>query len=512
VRASTTSSHAARKLLTAILAALAALVVLGPAGASASGPRPPASGAGATVLSVGRGVVGRAIPSGFVGLSTEFRSLEAYAGQDPQAVNPVFLQLIRNLAPGQRPVLRIGGDSTDWTWFPVAHINRPPGVKYSLDWRWLQVGHAVAQALNARLVLGINLEADSLKVAAGEASAMVGGIGRQWIEALEIGNEPELYGSFSWYRTASGQHVTGRPPGYDFSNFTSDFSSIARVLPPHVAAAGPSTGSPTWEQQLGHFISVEPRLGLVTLHAYPLKHCTPSDVVTDAELLSQASSQGLADGIARYAAISHAHHLPLRIDELNAISCGGERGVSDTFAAALWSLDALFDMARVGVDGVNIHTPTASINQLFSFSLVNGHWQAYVHPEYYGMMMFAQAAPAGSQLLNISGATSGPLRAWATRAPGGQVHVVLINTDTIGSHTVEVRGPASAGPAVLARLSAASAHSLNGVTIGGEGFGTETSTGVLPQPLNPPLVKPGSGGYVVQLPAASAAMLTFSGG
>src|ERR1019366_681427 len=297
------SSRAAGRLLTATLTALA---VLGTAGSSTAAASPTASNAGATVGTVGRGVVGRAIPSGFVGLSTELRSFEDYAGQDPQAINPVFLQLIRNLAPGQRPVLRIGGDSTDWTWFPVAHINRPPGVKYSLDWRWLQVGHAVAQALNARLVLGINLEADSLKVAAGEASAMVGGIGRQWIEALEIGNEPELYGSFSWYRTASGQHVTGRPPGYDFSNFTSDFSSIARVLPPHVVAAGPSTGSPTWEQQLGHFISVEPRLGLVTVHAYPLKHCTPSDVVTDAELLSQASSQGLADGIARYAAISHA--------------------------------------------------------------------------------------------------------------------------------------------------------------------------------------------------------------
>jgi hypothetical protein len=169
-------------------------------------------------------------------------------------------------------------------------------------------------------------------------------------------------------------------------------------------------------------------------------------------------------------------------------------------------------MARVGVDGVNVHTPIASTNQLFSFSLVNGHWQAYVHPEYYGMMMFAQAAPAGARLLSVSGPSSGPLRAWATRAPGGQVHVVLINTDTSGSHTVELRLPAGAGPAVLASLAAPSIHSRNGVTIAGEGFGTETSTGLLAPPLKPTVVTPGAGGYLVRLPAASAAMLTLAGG
>jgi hypothetical protein len=509
VRGCKTSSRAARKLLTATFAVLA---VLSPAGASATRLSPKAAGAGATVVTVGGGAVGRAIPSGFVGLSMEFRSLEDYAGEDPQAINPVFLQLIRNLAPGQRPVLRIGGDSTDWTWSPVAHATRPPGVKYNLDQRWFGVAHAVAQALDARLVLGINLEADSRRVAAGEAAAMVGGIGSQSIEALEIGNEPELYGTFSWYRTARGQHVNGRPPGYDFSAFTNDFSSIASVLPHDVAVAGPSTGSPTWMAQLGRFISAEPRLGLVTLHAYPLKHCVPSEVVTDAELLSHTASKGLADGIARYVAISHAHHLPLRIDELNAISCGGERGVSDTFAAALWSLDALFEMARAGVDGVNIHTPTASLNQLFSFSLVNGSWQANVGPEYYGLMMFAQAAPAGSRLLTVSGASGGPLRAWATRAPGGQIHVVLINTDETRSHSVAVRVPAGAGPAVLALMLAPSVHSVNGVTIGGQGFGAETASGVLAEPPKPATVEPGPGGYLVKLPAASAAMLTFGDG
>ena len=41
--------------------------------------------------------------------------------------------------------------------------------------------------------------------------------------------------------------------------------------------------------------------------------------------------------------------------ELNSVTCGGLRGVSDSFATALWAPDALFEMLRAGVDGVNIH-------------------------------------------------------------------------------------------------------------------------------------------------------------
>ena len=75
--------------------------------------------AGDVILRIRGAVRHQAIPGGFVGLSLEYPAVAAYAGTDPSAVNPVFLQLIRNLNPGQLPVLRIGGDSTDWTWWPV---------------------------------------------------------------------------------------------------------------------------------------------------------------------------------------------------------------------------------------------------------------------------------------------------------------------------------------------------------------------------------------------------------
>ena len=80
----------------------------------------------------------RRIPGSFVGLSLEYRALEAYAGTDPERLDPIFVQLIRDLAPGQRPHLRIGGDSADWTWWPLPGMSRPPGVTFSLDQRWIE--------------------------------------------------------------------------------------------------------------------------------------------------------------------------------------------------------------------------------------------------------------------------------------------------------------------------------------------------------------------------------------
>ncbi len=244
--------------------------------------------------------------------------------------------------------------------------------------------------------------------------------------ALELGNEPELYGSFGWYRSAAGSPVPGRPRDYDPAAFERDYSSFAPRLP-DVRLAGPSSGAPTWLAKLGAFLDAEPRVRLVTVHAYPLKHCTKSKVVTIPQLLSEQSSRGLAASVAPYVAVATAHHDPLRVDEMNGISCGGTRGVSDTFASALWVLDALFEMARTGVTGVNIHTVPNGINEILGPDDTGGVQRMRVHPEYYGMMMFAQAAPAGSHLLRLGTATPPGVKVWATRASDGVIHVVVIN-------------------------------------------------------------------------------------
>ena len=74
---------------------------------------------------VGSAPAGSPLPSGFLGLSLEYSALEAYTGADPAALDPVFVQLLRNL--GQPLTLRIGGNSTDATWWPVRGTSPPRG-------------------------------------------------------------------------------------------------------------------------------------------------------------------------------------------------------------------------------------------------------------------------------------------------------------------------------------------------------------------------------------------------
>ena len=192
---------------------------------------------------------------------------------------------------------------------------------------------------------------------------------------------------------------------------------------------------------------------------------------------------------------------------MNSIACGGAPGVSDTYASALWSLDALFEMARVGVDGVNIHTAPNAVNELFSFSRVNEVWKGYVHPVYYGLMTFAQAAPAGSRLLRTTTAGGG-LKVWATKDRDGHVRIVLINKNLGRSRAIAVRGPA-AGTATLELLRAPGIGAKLGITLGGQGFGATTTTGVLPAPTSATTVRATNGRYLIQLPPASAALLTL---
>jgi hypothetical protein len=86
--------------------------------------------------------------------------------------------------------------------------------------------------------------------------------------------------------------------------------------------------------------------------------------------------------------------------------------------------------------------------------------------------------------------------------------VVLINKDPTTSYTVQVQVPGFTSQAQLARLEAPTVFSTNGVTLAGQTFGDETTTGTLSGPSQTEPVSPVLGNYTVTLPPASAAVLT----
>jgi hypothetical protein len=496
----------ARTRLTLVVALAATLLAGAPALGKAN---PTPVPAGAAVVSLAGGADGNVIQPGFLGLSIENNAVIPYAGSDPKALDPVFLQLVRNLTPDESPVLRIGGDSTDWAWYPVPGLSKPRGVRVTLTPRWLAVTHALATDLNARLILGVDLEADSRAAADGEAGAFERGIGKPWIEALELGNEPNLYGSLTWFVTPSGVHVFGRPSGYGFQSFLGEFSSFGNGLPGPLA--GPATGSASWMGLTGQFLAAEPRVRLATVHAYPVQTCdlSPASPIfpTVAHLLAPQATAGLADGVAVAVAAAHARHLPVRVDEMNTDSCGAAPGVSNAFVSALWALDALFEMARVGVDGVNIHTYPGATYQPFTITRVGHRWRASVTPEYYGLLMFAQAAPTGSRLIATTASNLQGLEVWATRGRRGRTRVVLINASS-NSRTVALNA-AGDRPATLERLRAPSLTSTRGVFLGGQSFGSATRTGRITGRSNVANLHASQGRYVFAVPADSAALIAF---
>jgi hypothetical protein len=462
----------------------------------------------AVSATVGATSTGQAMAPGFVGVSLEFEAVHAYTGSDPHAINPVLVHLLRALAPGAAPVLRIGGNSSDQTWWPMRDTIPPLGVRYWLTPNWLATTHALVAALGARVIVGVNLAANRPALAATEARALLQGLGRRYVQAIEIGNEPDVYSQFPWY-VGRGLTYYARPLDYDLGLYTQDFTRWSAAMP-DVPLAGPAFAELTWLSGLSQLLAAEPKLKIVTMHRYPLRACVTNPIAPGyasiQALLADPASAGLAEQLAPYVQVAHNAGLPFRMAEMNSASCSGKRGTSDTFAAALWVLDTLFNFANVGVDGVNLHTLPGAPYELFTFTHGPHGWRAFVHPEYYGMLLFAQAFPPGAQMLPVT-APSGPVKIWATRSTTSRIRVVLINKSTSSSANVQLTVPSSGGSASLEWLRASSVSARKGITLGGQGFGTSTASGTLRRLRTTPIVASG-GVYTISLPPASAVLLT----
>jgi hypothetical protein len=468
-----------------------------------------------------QGPISRPVSSDFVGLAMEYRAIPAVTGAGLEGVNPVLVQLIRNLSPHGRPSLRIGGQSTDRSWWPVRGMARPLGITYNLTPSWMATARTLATATDAKLILGVGLEANRPRIDAVEGGQLLSGIGRRYLGAFEIGNEPELYPLIAWYRklrgvpipwySKVGTEIFSRGLGYNPQAFVSDFSRALAVLPPG-PAAGPVTGLLPWINAFRQFVSRRSRVRMVTWHAYGLNQCvtvpTSPQYPSVPNLLSARASRAFVSGISPYVALAHGVGDTFRVDEMNSVTCNGRIGVSNTFAAALWVMDAMFTLAGDGIDGANIHTYPGAANGLFDFTRSRGRWAASVHPVYYGLEMFAQAAPAGSRVLHIVAPRAGALRVRATLAGDHRIRVLLINDSLSNPSVAVVHAAARRGAGSLERLLARSAYATGGVTIGGVSFGGHTRTGILPR-IHAASVPVRSGAYTVGLPPASAALLTL---
>jgi hypothetical protein len=465
---------------------------------------------------VSRTTVGRPIAPGFLGFSFEYKAVREYTGTNPNAINPVLVQLIRDLNPKQSPVLRIGGNSADQTWIPARGVKVNPSINFTLTPGWLATTRALAEQTGGRLILDLNLKLDSAAEMVAETHAFETGIGARNIMAIEIGNEPELYPITPfYYRKPNHTPVYPRPKSFNRAAYVKEIARFAKRLG-GIPLAGPATGNSRWLSRLPKLFTVEPKLKVITYHRYPLIRCfsKPGDAGYPSipNLLAPAASRTLLNRTAGLIALAHAHGTTFRVDELNSVACKGQPGVSDTFASSLWMLDTLFSMARSGVDGVNIHTLPEAIYHPFTFQQTDGRWEASVFPEYYGMLLFTEAAPPGSRLLSVPTPSDPDIRVRAALTPTGLIHVVLINDSLTTDQTIALQAPTGTGKtAIVERLNApGGASATSGVTLAGQSFGDRTTTGTLTGKFQDDHLKPTAGQYLIKLPASSAAMVSFA--
>jgi hypothetical protein len=431
------------------------------------------------------------IPSDFMGISLEWGSAQGTMGESSIGTNMIFRQLLSNLtAYGSAPInIRIGGNSTDFTGEPNANTVRPFAE--------------LAQDVRSHFELGVNLGADNVQLATNQAKAYVKQMPSGTIDAIEVGNEPDEY-----YRNGH------RPSNYTMQDYFDDFNTwkehIMPVLPGGTKLMGASWAFTQTMQSLQSFENQQHEA--LSTFSQHLAAAAPSNDPADDFLLTPGASESIAQQVAPRIPITHSLGTPFRIGELTSISDGGIQNICQSFSAALWSIDTMFELTNVGADGVNWFA-TGNATAPFTFSTTYSGGRAHysltsVTPLYYGLLFFQVALGDGAQMLPVNLNTAADVKVWATEPHGRNPRATVINKDESASGNVAIRMPGYSKAEIL-RLSAPSYHSVSGITFAGQTM-DGSRTGELEGTKNTETIDGNNGLFYVPMPITSAALVIFS--
>jgi len=318
-------------------------------------------GAAQVTLHIPAEANGPQMPQDFIGLSYEVQQLT-----DPTFFSPANTGLIAQFkALATNGVLRLGGNTSEFGWFKATadspepehpHIREvvgePKAQYYAVTADAVKRLAEFLAATGWTCLYGIGMGTNTPERAATEAEFVAKTLGSR-LQYFQIGNEADLFRNHlrdpkTWgVKTyldewlAMARAVSAKVPGAKFG--MPDVAVEVGWLP-QIAEQWPSIQNAPHVHRLTHHYyfggpATNPAVNIPNL----LKPATMAKVQHDAEMASGAAKK-MGVGV--------------RMTEGNTCYRGGKPGVSDVFAAALWSADYALLLARNSYSGVNLHGGT----------------------------------------------------------------------------------------------------------------------------------------------------------
>jgi hypothetical protein len=316
------------------------------------------------------------MPADFTGLSYE--SAQLYNVHYFAANNTDLVRAFTGLS--LNGVLRLGGNLSDLTRWqsPAGDFVTPrqlaatAHIKTTWEWKAIDLvanadrGGAITpeaihnlrgflDATGWKAIYGLNFGSGDVARARDEAKHVADILGDRLI-AFQIGNEADLFHSNPLLRDRAT----------DFESYYASylaFKAAVREAVPHARFGGPDT---SFNMQWTELFAQRERNDAAFLSSHHYAMGPAGDPRMTADLLL-ASNAGLKKQIAGAETATRASGSPFRLTESNSCYLGGQPGVSDTFASALWVADMMLETAQAGYAGVNVHgggdqvyTPIAS--------------------------------------------------------------------------------------------------------------------------------------------------------
>jgi hypothetical protein len=299
---------------------------------------------------------------------------------------------------------------------------------------------------------------------AAEEAAVVAEMLGDRLQYFQIGNEADLF----------DRHLRD-PKTWSVATYLTEWLALARAITARLPAARfgmPDVASNvSWLTEIASRWATIPDPPQVTTlsHHYYFGGPATNPEVNIANLLQPATMQKVQNTANIATAAAGKMNAKVRMTEGNTCYRGGKPGVSDVFAAALWSADYSLLLALNGYSGVNLHGGTGkSVANSVGGSLpgdallaANGQTPeqiaAHPHPFYSPIATFGsdyRLEPVGYGLKFAAWFAGGILfqtdfstklqaaginaTAYASKLPDGRTSVVVLNKDAVTDLEIEV--------------------------------------------------------------------------